>query len=68
MEVSVLDGDGQVVKHKTIKQSDLTADCWPVQFWGLSACDGCEFLGKRDCGGKSIRKAMLAGERPATGL
>jgi hypothetical protein len=41
---------------KTIHQNNLTSECWLVQFNGLKECDTCEQKGKRDCGGKQIRK------------
>jgi len=45
--------NGQIVKVKTYtkKQSELTPDCWSIQFMGLSACKKCELRGKDDCGG-----------------
>lgn len=47
---------GIIVKSRTVSQSKLSAECWPVQVWGLSACKTCEFRNKPDCGGKKIRK------------
>lgn len=44
---------------KMIKQSELTSDCWLIQFWGLDACNDCEALNKRSCGGKKIRAKLL---------
>ena len=41
---------------KSIKQSDLTAECWAVQMWGIGKCEKCEFRNTPDCGGKEIRK------------
>ena len=41
---------------KTVPQNKMTSECWSVQIWGLQACESCEFKGKRDCGGKKIRK------------
>ena len=45
------------VQARIVKQSNLTSECWPVQVWGLDACKKCEYRGKRDCGGKQIRKS-----------
>jgi hypothetical protein len=46
-----------MLKIKIINQSDLTADCWTVQAWGLEACKTCEFQGTKDCGGgKTLEK------------
>jgi hypothetical protein len=43
--------------------------------WGIDYCSGngdprsaCEYLGKRDCGGKLIRKLILSGKYPREGL
>lgn len=55
-------------KIKTINQSDLTSDCWSIQFWGISACDKCKFLDTPRCGGKKIRKLILDGKYPIDGL
>jgi hypothetical protein len=44
------------MESKIVNQSNMTAECWLVQIWGLKHCDTCEFKGKRDCGGKRIRK------------
>jgi len=46
----------QEVKIKTVRQGDLSAECWSVQFWGKEHCKTCEFLSTGDCGGKEIRK------------
>jgi hypothetical protein len=40
----------------TIKQSELTCECWLVQFKGLSECSLCEYADTPDCGGQTIRK------------
>jgi hypothetical protein len=48
-----------VVEHeKKINQGSLTSECWLIQMQGLEACKTCEFLNKRDCGGKRIRKQL----------
>ena len=41
---------------REIKQAELSAECWNIQMFGESTCNTCEFRGKRDCGGKKIRK------------
>jgi hypothetical protein len=56
------------MKEKIIRQGDLTADCWSIQIWGVSACKDCELKGTKDCGGKSIIKKVKAGEFPKGGL
>ena len=43
---------------KRIKQSDLSAECFSIQIFGVTQCLTCEYLGKRDCGGKKIRKTL----------
>ena len=47
------------MKSRTVKQSLLSAECLAIQILGIDACKDCEFLGKRDCGGKNIRKTLL---------
>ncbi len=51
--------DLQEVKVKTVKQSDMSAECWSVQIWGKEHCKTCEFLNTRNCGGKKIRKTNM---------
>ena len=48
---------------KEIDQSQLTSDCWIVQFNGFSACDKCELKGKKNCGGGETLKKMKEAER-----
>jgi len=43
---------------KKIKQSELTGECWTIQFMGLKACEKCEFLDTPDCGGQEIRQKL----------
>ena len=38
----------------TFKQSDMSSECWAVQFQGKEACKKCEFRGTNECGGKRI--------------
>jgi hypothetical protein len=47
---------GKVLKKKHVPQAQLSAECWSVQFWGLAYCKTCPFKGKKDCGGKKIRR------------
>ena len=63
------------VRTKRVYQSNLTSDCWPVQVWGLPYCSGfgdyasmCECLASSECGGQAIRKRMLNGDFPLSGL
>jgi hypothetical protein len=49
----------KTVEVKSIKQSELSGECWLVQFNGLKACETCEYLNTSDCGGKNIRKTLL---------
>jgi len=67
--------EGIEFRTKRIHQRDLTPDCWSVQVWGLPYCSGfgdygqmCEFLATEDCGGRNIRKRILAGKYPLNGL
>lgn len=55
------------VDRFSVKQSDLTAECWPVQIQGLAACARCEYRDKPDCGGKTARKQLAAGTRQPVG-
>ena len=48
-----------VVFEKRIPQSELTAECWLIQFRGLEECEECDFLNMEECGGKNIRKRLL---------
>ena len=41
-----------------IKQSSMTAECWLIQFSGLTACKSCEAKDTEDCGGIEIRKTL----------
>jgi hypothetical protein len=57
-----------MIKTKIVQQSQLTADCWSIQVWGIEACETCEFRDTRKCGGKSIIKKIKARKFPADGL
>ena len=68
-------GNPREIRAKTIRQSYLTSDCWPVQVWGLPYCSGfgdpsamCEFLATHDCGGVRIRRLIMTGNYPKDGL
>jgi hypothetical protein len=43
------------MKTKVISQKMLSAECWPVQVWGIEACRDCDYRGTKACGGKKIR-------------
>lgn len=45
-----------MASFKTIKQNELTGECWFVQVWGTEKCKTCEFRDSEDCGGQEIRK------------
>ena len=45
-------------KIKVNVELELTADCWPVQTHGLTACKTCEFKGTADCGGGATLKKL----------
>lgn len=55
MEIGTLTQTG-ITNRRTVDQSKLSEECWGVQFFGLDNCKSCELKGKRDCGGKNIRK------------
>lgn len=40
---------------KVIKQADLSAECWPVQIWGLEECESCLYRDTEGCGGAKVR-------------
>jgi len=44
------------IKSKVINQSEMTGECWNIQFWGKEACEKCEYKNTKQCGGKAIRK------------
>jgi len=54
-----MDSKGRVAESKTISQSNLTADCWLIQFWGLKACDDCPLKDTSECGGQEIRANLI---------
>ena len=50
-------GNGPIQsKSRTVTQSNLSAECWNVQIWGLEHCATCEYKNTDECGGKNIRK------------
>jgi hypothetical protein len=56
MEYVKIDEKLQKTEIKTVHQNNLSSECWLVQMFGLNHCETCELKGKRDCGGKNIRK------------
>lgn len=74
-KMTKLGGQEFAVRTKRVYQKDMTSDCWPVQVWGLPYCSGfgdyegmCKFLATDECGGQRIRKLILAGDYPLSGL
>lgn len=55
-------------KEKLVRTSMLTDDCFQIQFFGNSHCKGCGLLGTKDCNGQHIRRKILSGLFPKTGL
>lgn len=55
-------------KCYTVKQSEMTADCFFVQVRGLAACESCEQLGRKECGGVAVREKIKAGGYPPDGI
>jgi len=41
---------------RTIPAIKMTAECWLVQWSGLSICDSCQFVDSDECGGEEIRE------------
>ena len=41
---------------KTIKQSELSSECWLIQIWRPGSCGSCDVKNTKECGGKKIRK------------
>ena len=58
-EMEMENGQPVIKKSKVIDQSKLTSDCWLIQFVGLAACKDCEYANTDECGGQSIRAALL---------
>ena len=67
-QATVKDNQINITKTKIISQANLTPECWNIQFWGITACQECEFLDTEECGGKRIRKLIQKGEYPRGGL
>lgn len=38
----------------SIRQSELTEECWLIQLQGLDACKRCEYKDTPECSGKDI--------------
>lgn len=57
-----------MLKVKSIRQADLTSDCWGIQMWGLSACEECDYKGTDLCGGEAIIEKIKQGAFPEGGL
>lgn len=45
---------------RMVRQSDLTADCWLIQLFGVEQCDTCDVRGTPDCGGGETAKRLWA--------
>jgi len=58
-KAAVVNGKMVITSTKHIDQSMLTAECWLIQFDGLSACQDCKALNTPDCGGQAIRKRLM---------
>lgn len=49
---------------RTIRQKDLDASCWSIQFLGKGHCKKCGFNNKKQCGGNTgnarlIKKGLI---------
>ena len=60
IEIGSLNSDGTVTNIKTIKQSELTSECWMIQMFGIEKCVDCDVLNTDECGGQEIRKRILS--------
>lgn len=67
-KANLKDGAINFTHTKVINHAELTGECWSIQFWGLSACESCQYLDTNQCGGKRIRKLIRDGEFPRGGL
>ena len=56
------------MKAYTVKQGELTSDCWVIQIQGIEACKGCELKDTKDCGGIDIIAQIQTGTYPKTGI
>lgn len=54
----VVNGQLETFDSKEISSSNITSDCWPIQFYGLDACKKCEYKNTKECGGKNIIKKL----------
>jgi len=57
-KASIKNGQIVITESKQVNQDKLTADCWLIQFNGLSACDTCDIKGTSDCGGGETLKRL----------
>ena len=55
MKIGTINENGQVTITKTVHQNNITAECWLIQLYGLTACETCELKDTAECGGKNIR-------------
>jgi hypothetical protein len=55
-EALVHDSQSAVAKVKSVRQANLTAECWLVQIWGKGQCERCGVKDTDECGGQNIRK------------
>lgn len=56
------------MKTYTVKQRELTSDCWLIQIQGIEACKECDYWGTRDCDGKKILAQIAIGDYPESGI
>ena len=60
------DGELVEVEAVSIPQSQLTADCFMVQFRGLAACEDCAYHNTVNCGGGAESVGAYLGRIPST--
>lgn len=66
-KAEIKDGEVVVFNSKAIDQTQLTSDCWLVQFDGLVACNSCELRETEDCGGGETLERMRREVRDGKG-
>ena len=56
------------MKTKIVKQSELTADCFLIQMFGLESCETCEVKDTDECGGGGTLKKLKNEKRSSKNL
>ncbi len=56
IEYKRVNSQGGTSIGRSISQSELTSECWLVQFVGLTECETCDVKNTNECGGPDIRE------------